>query len=106
MRWPWAKRDPEKRQSGGAFYDLVLRQIEAQAEGAAQNISSTAAVEAAAGALSRAFASAEVQGAGVGPGRRDAERARAGGARSDKARRIDAHHSRWPRRADQLGRGR
>lgn len=62
MRWPWQKR--EKRQSGGDFYDLVLRQIEAQATGSAADVSSTAAVEAASGALSRAFASAEVVGAG------------------------------------------
>ena len=61
MMWPFNKT-PEKRQSRGAFYDLVLRQIEAQASGTAANVSSTAAVEAASGALSRAFASAEVDG--------------------------------------------
>ena len=61
MRWPWARR--EKRDSGGDFSDAVVRLIEAQAAGTAADASSTAAVEAASGALSRAFASAEVQGA-------------------------------------------
>lgn len=59
--WPFTKK-PEKRESGGDFSDSVLRLIEAQAAGSAADASSTAAVEAAAGALSRAFASAEVQG--------------------------------------------
>ena len=61
MRWPWSR---EKRDSGGDFSDAVVRLIEAQAAGTAADASSTAAVEAAAGALSRAFASAEVQGPG------------------------------------------
>ena len=60
MRWPWQRR--EKRDSGGDFSDAVVRLIEAQAAGTAADASSTAAVEAAAGALSRAFASAEVVG--------------------------------------------
>ena len=60
MRWPWRKA--EKRDSGGDFSDAVVRLIEAQAAGTAADASSTAAVEAAAGALSRAFASAEVVG--------------------------------------------
>lgn len=60
MRWPWQKR--ETRDSGGDFADAVVRLIEAQAAGTAADASSTAAVEAAAGALSRAFASAEVVG--------------------------------------------
>lgn len=60
MRWPWQKR--ETRDSGGDFSDAVVRLIEAQAAGTAADASSTAAVEAASGALSRAFASAEVQG--------------------------------------------
>ena len=58
MRWPWAKR--ERRDSGGDFSDVVVRLLEAQAAGTAADASSTAAVEAASGALSRAFASAEV----------------------------------------------
>ena len=58
MRWPWSK--PEQRESGGDFSDAVVRLIEAQAAGSAADASSTAAVEAASGALSRAFASAKV----------------------------------------------
>ena len=61
MRWPWSRR--EKRDSGGDFSDAVVRLIEAQAAGTAADASSTAAVEAAAGALSRTFAAAEVVGA-------------------------------------------
>ena len=60
MRWPWQPR--ETRASGGDFTDAVVRLIEAQAAGTAADASSTAAVEAAAGALSRAFAAAEVSG--------------------------------------------
>ena len=60
MRWPWRAR--ETRDSGGDFTDAVVRLIEAQAAGTAADASSTAAVEAAAGALSRAFASAQVEG--------------------------------------------
>ena len=52
---------PEKRESGGSFSDSVLRLIESQAAGTAADASSTAAVECASGALSRAFAAAEVQ---------------------------------------------
>ena len=61
LRWPWNR---EKRDSGGDFTDAVVRLIEAQAAGEAADASSTAAVEAAAGALSRAFASARVEGPG------------------------------------------
>ena len=60
MRWPWQKT--ERRQSGGDFSDAVVRLIETQAAGSAADVSSTAAVEAASGALSRAFASAEIVG--------------------------------------------
>ena len=60
MRWPWQSR--EKRDSGGGFSDAVVRLLEAQAAGSAADASSTAAVEAASGALSRAFASAAVVG--------------------------------------------
>ena len=55
---------PERRESGGDFSDAVVRLIEAQAAGTAVDASSTAAVEAASGALSRAFAAAEVSGPG------------------------------------------
>ena len=61
--WPFTNRS-EKRQSGGDFQDGLLRLIEAQASGTAADTASTAAVEAAAGALSRAFAAAEVRGPG------------------------------------------
>ena len=60
MRWWPFRRD--KRNSGGDFSDAVVRLIEAQVAGTVADASSTAAVEAASGALSRAFASAEVQG--------------------------------------------
>ena len=60
MRLPWQRR--EKRESGGDFSDAVVRLIEAQAAGTAADASSTAAVEAAAGALSRALGGAEVVG--------------------------------------------
>ena len=63
MRWPWqAKPEPERRQSGGDFQDLVLRAIEAEAAGTAADVGSTAAIEAAAGALSRAMAASTVEG--------------------------------------------
>ena len=58
MRWPWQRL--EKRESGGDFSDAVVRLLESQAAGTAADASSTAAVEAASGALSRAFAAAEV----------------------------------------------
>ena len=58
MRWPWQRL--EKRESGGDFSDAVVRLLESQAAGTAADSSSTAAVEAASGALSRAFAAAEV----------------------------------------------
>ncbi len=60
FRWPWSKR--EKRESGGDFSDAVVRLIESQAAGTAADAGSTAALEAASGALSRAFASARVEG--------------------------------------------
>ena len=60
MRWPWSRR--ERRESGGGFQDRLLRLLEAEAAGKAADAGSTAAVEAASGALSRAFASARVEG--------------------------------------------
>ena len=47
---------------GGEYTDAVVRLLQAQAAGNVADVASTAAVEAAAGALSRAFASAEVDG--------------------------------------------
>ena len=63
MRWPWSKQ-PERRQSGGGFADAVTRAIEARASAQVADASSTAAIEAAAGALSRALMSAEVEAPG------------------------------------------
>ena len=60
MRWPWQPR--EVRQSGGGYTDAIVSAIEAQASAKVADASSTAAIEAAAGALSRAFMSAEVDG--------------------------------------------
>ena len=51
-----------KARVGGDFSDAVVRLIEAQAAGSAADASSTAAIEAASGALSRAFAAATVDG--------------------------------------------
>ena len=58
MRWPWNK--PEERSAGGGYTDAVVAAIEAQATAKVADASSTAAVEAVAGLLSRAFADAEV----------------------------------------------
>ena len=62
MRWPWQPK-PEQRESTATDYTaLVSRLIMAQAEGQTVEATATAAVEAASGALSRAFAAAGVQG--------------------------------------------
>ena len=59
MRWPWQR---ERRETATTYTDLVARLIASQAEGQTVEASSTAAVEAAAGALSRAFSAAMVKG--------------------------------------------
>ena len=59
--WPFKNR-AEERQSGGGYTDAVVAAIEAQASAKVADASSTAAIEAAAGALSRAFMSATVDG--------------------------------------------
>ena len=59
MRWPWQR---ERRESGGDFADAVVRLIESTAAGTAADSGATAALEAAAGALSRVFASATIEG--------------------------------------------
>ena len=64
MRWPWSKSEPERRQSGGGYTDAIVAAIEAQASATVADVSSTAAIESAAGALSRALMSAEVEGPG------------------------------------------
>ena len=61
MVWPF-KRRAEERQSGGGYTDAIVAAIEAQASAQVADVSSTAAIEAAAGALSRALMSAEVEG--------------------------------------------
>ena len=63
MRWPWTRKS-EKRQSGGGYSDAIVSAIEARASATVADVSSTAAIEAACGALSRALMSCEV----VGPG--------------------------------------
>ena len=60
MRWPWSKR--ETRSARGGYSDAVVAAIEAQAARNVADVSSTAAIEAAASALSRAFASADIEG--------------------------------------------
>ena len=62
MRWPWSK--PERRSAGGGYTDAVVAAIEAEAARTTANVGSTAALEAAAGALSRAFSAADVSGPG------------------------------------------
>ena len=61
MRWPWS-RTPEKRQSGGGYTYAIVAAIEAQASSTVADVSSTAVIEAATGALSRALMSCEVVG--------------------------------------------
>ena len=61
MRWPWRR---ETRSARGGYSDAVVQAIEAQASAKVADVSGTAATEAAAGALSRALCSAEVQGPG------------------------------------------
>ena len=59
--WPF-KRRAEKRQSGGGYTDAITAAIEAQASANVADVSSTAAIECAAGALSRVLCGAEVVG--------------------------------------------
>ena len=59
--WPWRAK-PERREAGGGYTNAIVSAIEAQASTKIADASSTAAIEAAAGALSRAFMSAEVEG--------------------------------------------
>ena len=56
-------RRREKRDAGGGYSDAVVAAIESQAAAKIADASSTAAIEAVAGMLSRAFADAEVIGA-------------------------------------------
>ena len=61
MRWPWQPRT-EDRQAVGGYTQIISALIGAQATGATQQASATAATEAVAGCLSRAFADARVDG--------------------------------------------
>ena len=63
MRWPWQRRPEPERREATDYTTLVSRLIAAQADGVTVKATKTAAVEAAAGALGRAFASAVVEGA-------------------------------------------
>ena len=60
MRWPWQPR--ETREATGGYTGIISALIGAQAAGTTQQASATAATEAVAGALSRAFADARVDG--------------------------------------------
>ncbi len=60
LRWPWSRK-VEERQSAGGYSDAVLRLLDAEATGLAATPTSTAAAEAAAGLLARAFMSATVK---------------------------------------------
>lgn len=63
MRWPWQRAEAaETREATGGYTGIISQLIEAQAAGTTQQASATAAMEAAAGLLSRAFASARVEG--------------------------------------------
>ena len=59
--WPFSRRT-EKREAEGGYTGIVSALIELQAAGTTQQASATAATEAVAGALSRAFADARVDG--------------------------------------------
>ena len=59
--WPFSRRT-EKREAEGGYTGIISALIEAQAAGTTQQASATAATEAVAGALSRAFADARVDG--------------------------------------------
>ncbi len=60
MRWPWQRTE---RRSSGGYADAILRIIAGKSTGTAADALATAGVEAAAGALGRAFASCRVEGA-------------------------------------------
>ncbi|MDD9991488.1 MAG: hypothetical protein OXP75_06795 [Rhodospirillales bacterium] len=60
MKWPWQWF--ERREAVGGYTDIVSRLIQSQAIGSVQQASATAAMEAASGALARAFSGAKVEG--------------------------------------------
>ena len=59
-RWPWDRT--EDRAAEGGYTSIISQLVELQAAGTTQQASATAAMEAAAGALSRAFMGATVEG--------------------------------------------
>ena len=59
-RWPWVAA--ETREAEGGYTGIISQLDELQAAGTTQQASATAAMEAAAGALSRAFMGAMVEG--------------------------------------------
>ena len=66
MRFPWQSKpepQPERRTAGGGITDAVVAAIEARASAQVADVSATAAIEAAAGALSRAFSAADIEAA-------------------------------------------
>ena len=58
--WPWGRREVETR---AGYSDVLLQLLRARAEGEDADLLATAAVEQAAGAVGRAFASVTVEGA-------------------------------------------
>ena len=59
LRWPWSTED---REAEGGYTGIISQLVELQAAGTTQQASATAGMEAAAGALSRAFMGATVEG--------------------------------------------
>ena len=63
MRWPWQRTEQRAAGNGGGdFFNAVVAQIQAEASTKSADAGSTAAIEAAAGQLSRAFALAQPVG--------------------------------------------
>lgn len=60
MRFPWPRL--EKRQAAGSYTDSLIRYLAGEASGDGQSWRQTGALEAVAGAVGRAFASAEISG--------------------------------------------
>ena len=60
MKWPWSK--PENRAASSSYTDALIAAIVSGSGGSASGVpTATAALEAAAGFVGRAFASAEVK---------------------------------------------
>lgn len=60
--WPFRKKEHVETRSAGGYTEAIVAAIEAHVGGTAADVSSTAALEAASGALSRAFSGARVSG--------------------------------------------